>query len=59
MKNLLTPYLTGTIDDYTGQTIIPPRLAKYNKKPILPTEEEINDNPRSRSAKLRVLTRIN
>ncbi len=59
VKNILTPYLTGTIDDYTGQTIIPPRLAKYNKKPILPTEKEIIDNPRSRSAKLRVLTRIN
>lgn len=59
VKNLLTPYLTGTIDDYTGQTIVPPRLAKYNKKPILPTEKEINENLRSRSAKLRVLTRIN
>jgi 16S rRNA (cytosine1402-N4)-methyltransferase len=59
VKNLITPYLTGTIDNYTGQTIIPPRLAKYNKKPILPTELEIDQNPRSRSAKLRVLTRIN
>lgn len=59
VKNLLTPSLTGTIDDYTGQTVIPPRLAKYNRKPILPTEKEISGNPRSRSAKLRVLTRIN
>ena len=59
VKNLVTPYLTGTIDDYTGQTLIPARLAKYNKKPILPTELEIDRNPRSRSAKLRVLTRIN
>jgi 16S rRNA (cytosine1402-N4)-methyltransferase len=59
VKNLVTPYLTGTIDEVTGQTIIPARLAKYNKKPILPTELEIDRNPRSRSAKLRVLTRIN
>ena len=59
IKNLLTAYLTGTIDEFTGQTIIPARLAKYNKKPILPTELEIDRNPRSRSAKLRVLTRIN
>lgn len=29
------------------------------KKPILPTDEEINSNPRSRSAKLRVLEKIN
>lgn len=57
VKNLLTSYLTGTIDDFTGQTIVPSRLSKYNKKPILPTEKEIADNPRSRSAKLRVLTR--
>ena len=29
-----------------------------NKKPITPTHEEINQNPRSRSAKLRVIERI-
>jgi 16S rRNA (cytosine1402-N4)-methyltransferase len=57
VKNLFTPYLTGTIDEFTWQTIIPPRLIKYNKKPILPTELEIDKNPRSRSAKLRVLIR--
>ncbi len=28
------------------------------KKPILPSEEEITENPRSRSAKLRVLEKI-
>ncbi len=58
VKNLVTPFLTGTIDGYTGQTLIPARLVKYNKKPILPTQLEIDKNPRSRSAKLRVLTRI-
>jgi len=29
-----------------------------NKKPILPSEEEIKDNPRARSAKLRVIEKI-
>lgn len=29
-----------------------------NKKPILPTEEEIRENPRARSAKLRVIEKI-
>ena len=29
-----------------------------NRKPILPTEEEIKDNPRARSAKLRVVEKI-
>ena len=31
-----------------------PKLKVVTKKPILPTNKEINDNPRSRSAKLRV-----
>lgn len=59
VKNIISPYLLWTIDEITGQTVIPPRLTKYNKKPILPTELEVDKNPRSRSAKLRVLTRIN
>ncbi len=31
---------------------------KINKKPIIPSEEEIKENPRSRSAKLRVIKKI-
>ncbi|ATH06434.1 16S rRNA (cytosine(1402)-N(4))-methyltransferase [Halobacteriovorax marinus] len=31
----------------------------YNKKPILPSHGELEENPRSRSAKLRVITKIN
>lgn len=57
VKNILTPYINGTIDDITWQTIIPARLTKHNKKPILPTQIEIDRNPRSRSAKLRILKR--
>ena len=35
-----------------------PYLKQMNRKPIVPTLEEINRNPRSRSAKLRVIERI-
>lgn len=35
-----------------------PEFALATKKPILPSEEELRDNPRSASAKLRVLERI-
>ena len=35
-----------------------PRLAIVIKKPILPTEEEISQNPRARSAKLRVAEKL-
>lgn len=31
---------------------------KINKKPIIPSEEEIKENPRSRSAKLRVIKKL-
>lgn len=35
-----------------------PTVKVLTKKPILPSEEEIRENPRSRSAKLRVLEKI-
>lgn len=35
-----------------------PTVRLVNKKPIIPTEEEIEQNPRARSAKLRVVERI-
>lgn len=37
---------------------ISPSLKTINKKPITPTDEEIIQNPRSRSAKLRIIERI-
>ena len=37
---------------------ITPYMKILNKKPITPTHEEINQNPRSRSAKLRIIERI-
>lgn len=58
VKNIFSPYLEGIIDDITGQTRIPARLKKWTKKPIEPTEQEIQNNPRSRSAKLRIVQRV-
>ena len=36
-----------------------PKIKLINKKPILTTEEEINVNSRSKSAKLRVIEKRN
>lgn len=45
-----------------GLPIIPdeykPKIKLINKKPILPTDNEINENSRSKSAKLRIIERI-
>ena len=35
-----------------------PRIKLINKKPILPSEEEVKENSRSKSAKLRIIERI-
>ena len=43
-------FMRGKVEDGEGKFI--------NKKPIVPTEEEVSENPRSRSAKLRVIEKI-
>jgi 16S rRNA (cytosine1402-N4)-methyltransferase len=40
-------------------TCKPPRIELVNKKPIMATEEELKENPPSRSAKLRIVRCIN
>lgn len=35
-----------------------PRAVLVNKKPILPSEQELSENPRSQSAKLRILEKL-
>ncbi|MCQ2344895.1 MAG: 16S rRNA (cytosine(1402)-N(4))-methyltransferase RsmH [Paludibacteraceae bacterium] len=54
VKNFLR---TGNVEgrqkkDFYGRTIAP--LTQINSKVIVPTDDEIADNPRSRSAKLRI-----
>lgn len=51
------------IDDLVkGLPVIPeefqPRIKLINKKPLLPSDDEINENSRSKSAKLRIVERI-
>lgn len=58
VKQLFAQYLGDTIDDITGQIREPAHFRKYTKKPIEPSPEEIATNPRSRSAKMRVLERV-
>lgn len=38
--------------------ILPPRLHVLTRKPVLPDENEVRDNPRAHSAKLRVAERL-
>lgn len=61
VKNIFKEY-SQVKDMPPGLPIIPeefqPTLALVNRKPILPTEEEIKKNNRSRSAKLRVAKKI-
>lgn len=58
VKNLMRSgniYGTTTTDIY-GRTDTPWKLV--SRKPVVPTDEEVERNPRSRSAKLRVAERI-
>ena len=35
-----------------------PKIILVNKKPILPSDKELNENSRSKSAKLRIIERV-
>ena len=58
VKQFFAKYLEDEIDTITGRVIRKSQFAKYTKKPIIPSEAEITQNPRSRSAKLRVIQRL-
>lgn len=58
VKNIFAPYLEDKIDEVTWQIREKARYRKFTKKPIIPTESEISRNPRSRSAKMRVIERV-
>jgi 16S rRNA (cytosine1402-N4)-methyltransferase len=58
VKQFFAWYLEDTIDPITGQIQKKSSFAKYTKKPIIPSDEEVSENPRSRSAKLRVIKKL-
>jgi 16S rRNA (cytosine1402-N4)-methyltransferase len=58
VKNIFAPYLEDTIDEVTWQIREKAQYKKFTKKPIIPTPEEVEKNPRSRSAKMRVIERV-
>lgn len=53
---------SGIDDLVKGLPVIPPeyqpKIKLINKKPILPSDKELNENSRSRSAKLRIIERL-
>ena len=55
VKHIFQTYLTPESDPFTGRTTRPAILTKVHKKPLIPTPDEINANPRSRSAKMRIV----
>ena len=60
VKNFLKK---GTFEDEDptdpfGQSTTPPLLKVITKKPVIPGDKELQQNPRSRSAKLRVAERL-
>ena len=58
-KNKFPKYGTGNVEvDGYAADIVDFLGKEINKKPILPTEVELESNPRSRSAKLRVAEKI-
>lgn len=57
-KEIFKEFCKEEIDDYTWQTVKNWLAKKITKKPITPTENEIKINPRSRSAKMRVIQKI-
>lgn len=57
VKNIFRSLTSAEKDPLTGRKTSEPRFFTLTKKPLVPSEEEIAQNPRSRSAKFRALTR--
>ncbi len=57
VKHFFREKSEAIIDPITGQDVTPGTLETITKKPITPSDEEISNNPRSRSALLRVATK--
>ena len=59
VKKIIASFIETEKDQITGMDLTKPILEKVFKKPIEPSLAEIQSNPRSRSAKLRVAKKIN
>lgn len=61
VKTIFNEYATGCICSKKIPVCIchnKPKIKIINRKPILPSDEEIDENPRARSAKLRIIEKI-
>lgn len=58
VKTALAEFTKDVPDPLTGMPLVKAALKKVHKKPLEPTEEEVKNNPRSRSAKLRVCEKV-
>jgi 16S rRNA (cytosine1402-N4)-methyltransferase len=58
VKHFFKEKSTSEKDPITGQDMTPWTLEIITKKPITPSQEEICQNPRARSALLRVARKI-
>lgn len=57
-KQVLSGFLEHKTDNSTWKILEPKKAEKVYKKPITPSEKEIYENPRSRSAKLRIIKKL-
>lgn len=58
VKHAFRTLSTPEKDPLTGQIAVDATFETMTKKPIVPSDKEMRENPRSRSAKFRVLKRI-
>jgi len=58
VKQVFRALSTPTKDPLTGQIAVPASFEVLTKKPVVPTQEEVDANPRCRSAKFRALIRL-
>lgn len=58
VKHFFRTCSTGEKDDYTGAERSKPPFQRVTRHAVVPSAEEVERNPRSRSAKLRVLQKV-
>jgi len=58
VKNAFRALCTPELDELTGQIRVPAAFEPLTKKPVVPDEKEVAENPRSRSAKFRAIRRV-